>query len=102
MQRKEIVLALLFAALLLLSACSPQQTPTGNAVLDIKKCIDSDSGKNTTVKGTIDASLPDGTEYQDEDRCAFGLLIEHYCQGSLPFSENIRCPKGCENGICKQ
>jgi len=107
MRHKELVLILFLAALLLVSGCS-MYSPSGQFIADANnsylqaKCSDSDLGKDIYAKGTITAILPDGSKYVDEDVCVFGLLIEQFCSGGLPFSENLRCDRGCENGICKK
>ena len=62
-------------------------------------CTDSDGGKNIYLKGTVSGSLGSFTDYCNSSNP--GELIEYYCISDFVQSNNIQCPNGCENGICK-
>ena len=61
-----------------------------------KFCEDSDGGLDYLVKGTesTEAGLKD-------DYClSADKLVELYCVGDEPESENYNCPNGCYDGAC--
>lgn len=82
---------------------------TGNAVLKLKVCSDSDGGKNISVKGTAtygktkitDSCSPFRKNYVRE---AFCKRTDTGGKGiSVATAEYIRCPSGmsCSQGACK-
>ena len=76
----------------------------GNTCTD-QDCIDTETGQDQYVFGTVSFANQDGT-YQSSDQCKStnpNILWERYCttpaQGNLGTTE-INCPYGCTNGIC--
>ncbi|MBI5148674.1 hypothetical protein HZA33_03265 [Candidatus Pacearchaeota archaeon] len=64
------------------------------SALQAISCIDSDSGRDYTVKGTI---VSDKSSYTDH--CvSFSQLAEYYCSGENIIAETVSCP--CEDGRC--
>ena len=105
------VLVLLTAAAVLtltLSGCAKQeaapaqQTTQTSAVpsqqnpASVAGCIDSDGGKDTTVKGKVTVG-----NTSNMDKCADPFAIEYYCNNGQIATQNFRCQNGCDNGACK-
>ncbi len=62
-------------------------------------CLDSDSGKNYYLKGTV----TDSTGKSYPDICSSDTLIEYYCgTDNIYRNEFFTCPYGCNNGACKE
>ena len=95
---------------LFIIACSPKEI-TGNAIKELEQdiepiieeeqdtCTDTDSGIVKTTQGTI-SGTQGGKAFKKTDECIAGLLIEYYCEGNMPVSENFRCKTDCKEGIC--
>ena len=58
-------------------------------------CIDSDAGKDTTIRGKVAVG---NVSYMD--KCSGPFLIEYYCENGNVVTQNFRCEKGCDNGAC--
>jgi hypothetical protein len=73
-------------------------------------CLDSDSGKNYFIKGTIQGKLSGGQSHTGTDSCVpiswvpGNLLREYYCENNYVYMEDINCNPGfvCYNGTCQK
>ena len=76
---------------------------TGNVVLEgatqANSCEDTDNGVDTATKGAV-SGIDNGAEYEKEDICLAGLLVEYYCEDNKPVNQNIRCDNECSKGAC--
>jgi len=72
----------------------PSPTPTYTP----PTCIDSDGGLNFLTPGTVTDKK---TKSTFNDKCSGNDVVEWYCSGSYPRSQNFLCPYGCvtTNGI---
>jgi len=65
-------------------------------VAEVRKCTDSDGGKDYYTKGYCSDS--EGNRW---DYCANeNILMEYYCQDSNTAHLDYQCPYGCEDGAC--
>jgi hypothetical protein len=74
----------------------PEAAPSQQNPAPVAGCIDSDGGKDTTVRGKVSSG---NTSYMD--KCADPFAIEYYCDNGQVAVQNFRCEKGCDNGACK-
>jgi len=66
-------------------------------------CMDSDSGVDYNVKGTITgiASCPNGCSDECIDELGFSYNIwERYCENNRMMGAGYNCPGGCVSGRC--
>jgi hypothetical protein len=99
-------------------------TVMGSVSLIVKSpaqtCTDTDGGQNYYVKGILTsnypgwdgASLPDkcavqatnSGNYVDIANCtgANCILVELYCNNTIPYRDLVSCPYGCSDGACVQ
>ena len=65
-------------------------------------CIDSDSGKNYYVKGSLDVGCPAGADcrvFNDHCKTA-NTLVENFCINDDPSEKLYNCSNGCSGGAC--
>jgi len=66
----------------------------------LKKCTDSDGGKNYYTKGTVTVEWP-GHQTSAVDFCGEGTtLYEGYCEDGELQMVSYNCPYGCSDGAC--
>ena len=80
------------------------ETPTGSetppeSTIPIKKCTDSDIGKNYYQKGKV-SQISDSLTEEYADQCLGDTLTEYYCEGDNYKSEKHVCQYGCNGGAC--
>ncbi len=65
------------------------------------KCIDSDQGKDYSIKGTVNGVTVQGS-FEYTDRCSEDdSLIEYYCNSDGSYGKEIyNCPESCDDGVC--
>lgn len=64
-------------------------------------CVDSDGGKDYSVKGSIiGPSSFTNRQLDEDDYCMGTTLYEYYCQNDMVYVEEKICDFGCTNGVC--
>jgi len=74
-----------------LAGCNKTEV-TGDAVVDLEQCTDTDKGNDITQKGAVNGEFT--------DRCVAGILIEYYCEDKKPVNQNYKCQNKCVDGAC--
>ena len=79
---------------------APATTPTGDVAAAAPQagnsgCIDSDGGKDTTVRGKVTVG-----NMSFMDNCASPFVVEYYCENGQAENQNFRCEKECDKGAC--
>ena len=102
-----VLLAIAAVLTLTLNGCAKQETapatqpaaqaaPSQQSPALVAGCIDSDGGKDTTIKGKVTVG---NTSYVD--KCADPFMIEYYCENDQAVTQNFRCDSGCDKGACQ-
>ena len=76
------------------------ETPAAPEIRVTPVCSDSDGGLKIETKGTVNATLANGTNLNLTDECMMGVLVEYYCKENAAVNKNTRCANKCVNGTC--